>query len=97
MREGLIRHNPTQGAALPARDEHRRIDSGRDELSDDQGVRALGTEQLAALLLVLSAVATSAASQQSLSLVERHKERHGRRRARDAVKTGTPHESTPLD
>jgi integrase len=52
MREGLIRHNPTQGAALPARDEHRRIEDGKDDLGDDQDVRALTTDQLAALLLV---------------------------------------------
>jgi integrase len=52
MREGLVRHNPTQGAALPARDEHRRIERGTDELGDDHDVRAMSTEQLAALLLV---------------------------------------------
>jgi integrase len=52
MREGLVRHNPTQGAVLPSRDEHKRIEDGRDELGDDQDVRALTNDQLAALLLV---------------------------------------------
>jgi hypothetical protein len=47
-----VRHNPTQGAVLPSRDEGKRIEDGRDELGDDQDVRALRTEQLAALLLV---------------------------------------------
>jgi integrase len=55
MREGLIRHNPTQGAALPARDERRRIERGQDDLGEDQNVHALSTEQLAALLLVAPA------------------------------------------
>jgi integrase len=55
MREGLVRHNPTQGAALPARDEQRRIEDGTDDLSEDHDVRALTTDQLAALLLVAPA------------------------------------------
>jgi integrase len=55
MREGLIRHNPTQGAALPARDERRHIESGTDELGDEQDVRAMTSEQLAALLSVAPA------------------------------------------
>jgi integrase len=52
MREGVIRHNPTQGAALPVRDEHRRIAEGADDLGDDRDAKALTTEQLEALLLV---------------------------------------------
>jgi integrase len=52
MREGMIRHNPTQGAALPARDERRRIEQGQDELGDDQDVRAMTSGQLASLLRV---------------------------------------------
>jgi integrase len=55
MREGLIRHNPTRGAVLPSRDEYRRIQTGKDELGEDEDVRALTTEQLEALLLVLPA------------------------------------------
>lgn len=55
MREGAIRHNPTQGAALPVRDEHRRIAEGTDDLEPGQDVRALSTEQLDALLLVAPA------------------------------------------
>jgi integrase len=55
MREGLVRHNPTQGAALPARDEQKRIEDGTDDLSEDHDVRALTTDQLAALLLVAPA------------------------------------------
>jgi hypothetical protein len=52
MRAGLIRHNPTQGVALPARDERRRIEQGKDELGDEKDARALSVEQLSALLLV---------------------------------------------
>jgi integrase len=52
MRDGVIRHNPTQGAALPVRDEDRRIAEGLDDLGDDRDVKALRTEQLYALLLV---------------------------------------------
>ncbi len=55
MAEGLIRHNPTHGVALPARDEHKRISEGTDDMEDHQDVRALSTEQLAALLLVAPA------------------------------------------
>jgi integrase len=55
LREGLVRHNPTQGAAIPARDQQRRIEAGSDDLSEDQDVRALTTDQLAALLLVAPA------------------------------------------
>jgi integrase len=55
MREGLVRHNPTQGAALPARDQQKRIEDGSDDLSEDHDVRALTTDQLAALLLVAPA------------------------------------------
>jgi len=54
MREGLIRHNLTQGATLPARDERRQIE-GQDELGDDHDVRAMSAEQLSMLLLVASA------------------------------------------
>jgi integrase len=50
MREGLIRHNPTQGAALPARDERKRIEEDRNELGEGDDVRALSMEQLATLL-----------------------------------------------
>lgn len=52
MAEGLIRHNPTQGVALPARDEHKRIWEGTDDMEDHQDVRALSTDELAAFLLV---------------------------------------------
>jgi integrase len=52
--EGVIRHNPTHGAALPARDERLRIEQGTDEL-DEHDVRVLSTEQLAALLAVMPA------------------------------------------
>ena len=52
MHEGAIRHNPTQGAALPVRDEHRRIAEGTDDLGDSHDVRSLSTDQLEALLLV---------------------------------------------
>jgi integrase len=55
MREGLVPHNPTQGAALPARDQQRRIEDGSDDLSEDHDVRALTTDQLAARLLVAPA------------------------------------------
>jgi integrase len=53
-REGVIRHNPTQGATLPARDEQKRIEDGEDNL-EDHDVRALTTDQLAALMLVAPA------------------------------------------
>jgi integrase len=53
MLEGVIRSNPTQGAALPVRDEHQRIEDGTDDLGEDHDVRALTTEQLAALMLVV--------------------------------------------
>lgn len=53
MHEGVIRSNPTQGAALPARDEHKRIQDGTDDLNDDHDVRALTSEQLAALVMVV--------------------------------------------
>jgi integrase len=53
MREGLIHSNPTQGAALPARDEHKRIVDGTDDLGDDHDARVLTSEQLSALLLVV--------------------------------------------
>ena len=48
--EGVIRSNPTIGAALPARDEQRAIDEGTDD--DEQEVKALSTDELAAFLLV---------------------------------------------
>ena len=51
--EGLIRHNPTVGAALPARDDQRRISLDEDELEDDQDVRTLTEKQLAMLLAVV--------------------------------------------
>jgi integrase len=51
MQEGVVRYNPTRGAILPKRDEQKRIEEGTDEL-EDHDVRALSTEQLAALLLV---------------------------------------------
>jgi integrase len=51
MREDLIRHNPTVGAALPSRDEQHRIEHEQDDLDDtDRDVKALTTEQLATLL-----------------------------------------------
>lgn len=51
--EGLIRHNPTVGAALPARDDQRRISLDEDELEDDHDVRALTEAQVATLLSVV--------------------------------------------
>jgi len=51
MREGLIRHNPCSGAALPARDEQRAIDTGDDE--DEQAVKVMTREQLATFLQVV--------------------------------------------
>ena len=48
--EGVIRTNPTIGVALPARDEQRAIDAGEDE--DEQAVKALSTDELAAFMLV---------------------------------------------
>lgn len=54
MHEGVIRSNPTSGAALPSRDEHKRIEDGTDDLGDDRDVRALTTDQLAALLMVVT-------------------------------------------
>ncbi len=50
--EGLIRHNPTVGVALPSRDEQQRIEQGTDDL-DESDARALTTEQLAALVAVV--------------------------------------------
>jgi integrase len=50
LAEGLIRSNPTAGVALPARDEQRKIDAGED--GDEQEVRALSTDELAAFLTV---------------------------------------------
>lgn len=50
MQEGLIRHNPTAGAALPARDALRAAETGEDEEPDR---RALGRDELAALLMVV--------------------------------------------
>jgi integrase len=55
MSEGLIRHNPTQGAAIPVRDERRRVEQGADDMDEEGHVRALSTEQLATLLLVAPA------------------------------------------
>jgi integrase len=52
--EGLIRHNPTVGTSLPARDEQHRISQGEDDL-EERDVRALTTEQLATLLAVAPA------------------------------------------
>ncbi len=49
MQEGLIRHNPTAGAALPARDAQRAAESGE---SDEPDRRALSRDQLAALLSI---------------------------------------------
>lgn len=54
MHEGVIRSNPTQGAALPARDEHKRIEDGTDDLGDDNDVQALTTDQLAAVIAIVS-------------------------------------------
>jgi integrase len=50
--EGLIRHNPTVGLALPARDDHRRISLGEDELEEEGHARALTEPQLTMLLAV---------------------------------------------
>ncbi len=52
--EGLIRFNPTVGAALPARDDHRRISLDEDHL-EDHDVRVLTEAQLAMLLAVVPA------------------------------------------
>jgi integrase len=53
LREDLIRHNPTVGAALPSRDEQHRIAHDEDDLDEqDQDVKALTTEQLTTLLAV---------------------------------------------
>lgn len=49
--EGLIRHNPTLGIALPARDNQRRIDQG-DDLDADEQVKALTEDELAGFMLV---------------------------------------------
>jgi len=49
MHEGLIRHNPTAGAALPARDAQRAAEAGED---DEPDRRALGRDELATLLTV---------------------------------------------
>jgi integrase len=53
--EGLIRHNPTVGAALPARDDQRRISLDEDHLENDHEVKALTEAQLAMLLAVVPA------------------------------------------
>jgi integrase len=53
--EGLIRHNPTVGAALPARDDQRRIALAVDQLEDEHDARALSDAQLAMLLAVAPA------------------------------------------
>jgi integrase len=53
--EGLIRHNPTVGAALPARDEARRIARSEDEIEADHDARALSDAQLATFLAVVPA------------------------------------------
>jgi integrase len=53
--EGLIRHNPTVGAALPARDDQRRITLDADQLDDGSDVQALTESQLAMLLAVVPA------------------------------------------
>jgi integrase len=53
MREGLIRSNPTHGAALPVRDEHKRIVDGTDDIGDDHDARVLTSAQLSTLLLVI--------------------------------------------
>jgi integrase len=50
--EGLIRHNPTVGVALPARDDQRRISLGEDQLEDEREARTLSDAQLATLLAV---------------------------------------------
>lgn len=52
MHEGIVRHNPTTGAALPVRDAQRAIDEGRDTDEQD-GPKAFTTEQLAAFLAVV--------------------------------------------
>jgi integrase len=49
MHEGLIRNNPTTGAALPARDAQRAAETGEDDKPDR---RALGRVELATLLTV---------------------------------------------
>lgn len=48
VHDGVIRSNPTANVRLPKRDEARRIEAGED--LDHRDVRALTTEQLAALL-----------------------------------------------
>jgi integrase len=50
LSEGLIRHNPTVGVSLPARDEQRAIDEGLDH--DPEEVKALTTEELSTVLMV---------------------------------------------
>lgn len=50
MRHGGIRHNPTRGASLPARDAQRAAELGED---DEPDRRALGRGELAALLRVV--------------------------------------------
>jgi integrase len=49
MRDGLIRHNATAGAALPARDAQRAAETGKD---DEPDRRALTRDQLATLLTI---------------------------------------------
>lgn len=55
-REDMIRHNPSVGAVLPARDAQHRIELDEDDLEDEeQVVKALTTDQLAMLLAVAPA------------------------------------------
>lgn len=51
--EGMIRHNPTVRASLPARDEQRRIEQATDEMGDDHDARAMTTEQLRGFLALV--------------------------------------------
>lgn len=51
--EGVIRTNPTIGVALPARDEQHAIETGADV--DEEQVKAMTTEELAAFMLVCPA------------------------------------------
>jgi integrase len=55
-REDMIRHNPSVGAVLPARDAQHRIELDEDDLEDEeQNVKALTTDQLATLLALAPA------------------------------------------
>jgi integrase len=49
MHEGLVRHNPTAGAALPVRDAQRAAEDGED---DEPDRRAMSRDELAVLLSV---------------------------------------------